>query len=134
MPCGCRKAIPPELLARFRWLASDSACTRLKNAVLAGDIAPPGEIESRRAICRACPHRVRAPGPLERAPSDWCGPPMAPTERTSGLLLAAVTVVDSERCPNGCWVRPYQCACGHESAARDGMGAGVSTAETTAAT
>ena len=105
MGCGCkdRKAIPPDLLARFPWLASDSACTRLKNAVLAGDIAPPEEIERRRAICRACPHRVRAPGPLERAPSDWCGPPMAPTEQTSGLLLAAVTVVGSETCSDGKW-------------------------------
>ncbi len=105
MGCGCRGRtdIPPQLLALFPWLASDSACTRLKRAVLAGDIAPPEEIERRRAICRACPQRVRACGPLEKRPSDWCGPPMAPTSQTSGMLLAAVTAIQSEACVHQEW-------------------------------
>lgn len=84
-------------------LPSDSDCTRLKSVVLAGDIAPPEEIERRRVICRACPNRVRAPGPLDSTLTDSCGPPTEQTEQISGMLLAAVTAVGTERCPQGNW-------------------------------
>ena len=55
--------------------------------------APPTVIESRRAICRACPHAVPCPG----KPGKFC------TCGVCNCPLRVKTTLLAETCPNGQW-------------------------------
>jgi len=71
-------------------------------ALGSGDKADDATVDTRRAICRACPTRERAALPL-CAVSDWCGEPLVVTADSCGCLLAGKTAVASEGCPQGKW-------------------------------
>lgn len=107
------------------WTAAKGAKT-FTIAVLSGDMASAEAVEARRAICRACPSRVRAVAPGAIAESDWCGSPLADRGPKTGpptchCLLAGKTMVASQACPQGKWgpverarkcCRGGSCGCG----------------------
>lgn len=92
---------------RDMWMAAHGA-TRYAAAMATGDIAPDGEIEIRRACCRACPSMMVERSDNAEGESAWCGKPFKdnmddPRRPTCGCLLAGKTAVASERCPQGRW-------------------------------
>lgn len=93
-------------LVDLTWTGAKGAA-KFAAAVASGDMADSLTMETRRAVCRACPslRLVKIPGATEA--SHWCGEPlvdrMGEPLPTCGCLCAAKTAVGSERCPQGRW-------------------------------
>jgi hypothetical protein len=86
-----------------RALAGVHGASTFLAAVASGDVAPQPAVEARRAICRVCPRMVVKVAPGAVADSSWCGEPLQVTASTCGCLVAAKTLVASEKCPQNKW-------------------------------
>ncbi len=73
-------------------------------AILSGDVADNAEQVRRRAVCQACPTRVRKQLPGMTGPADWCGEPLVEVKgKSCGCLLAGLTAVASSKCSQSRW-------------------------------